>query len=194
MTPYQAYAVLVLCANDVDVIWHNLGAALQGNPILPPAAAPGAGGIAYINAGTFAALAQLRADDQIFSKSDNVYYGLLLRCHTACAPFEEGDYLVAVRGTMDHQEWLNDAMSLMPTPSPRGPKWGQVGAGFWDIYATMSLNDMQGGSEQSPPAAAIAEMVKSAPGKVYLAGHSLGAALATYLAADLQVALTGAGV
>jgi hypothetical protein len=173
----------------VDVIWHDL-ATPQANPTLPPTGPAGAGGIAYINATNFVALAQLRADDQIFSKSDNVYYGLLLRCVAACAPFAVGDYLVAVRGTMNHQEWLNDAMALMPTPSPQGP--GQVGAGFWGIYASMTLNDMKGGTEQSPPAQAIASFVKAAPGKVWLTGHSLGAALATYLAADLQVALDGA--
>jgi hypothetical protein len=36
-------------------------------------------------------------------------------------------------------------------------------------------------------------MVKADPGRVFLTGHSLGAALSTYLAADLEVAL-GPGV
>jgi len=191
MTPFQTYAVLVLCANDVDVIWHAL-ANPQGNPTLPAAAAAGVGGIAYVNASTWTALAQLRADDQIFSKSDNVYYGLLLKCHTACPPFANGDYLVAVRGTMNEQEWANDALALVPRPSPFGA--GAVGTGFWDIYDSMTLSDMQGGNQRTSAADAIATLVKGAPGKVWVTGHSLGAALATYLAADLQKALAGANV
>ncbi|MFI4976754.1 MAG: hypothetical protein ACHP84_19655 [Caulobacterales bacterium] len=188
MTPYQTYAVMVLCARDVDAIWHKL-AAPQANPALPAA---GDANYAYITAATWTAIAQLRCDDQIISKSDNVYYGLLLRCHTASDPFAVGDYLVAIRGTMTQDEWENDTLSLIPMPSPRGA--GQVGAGFWDIYDSMTLNDLAGGPGRSPVAASIAAMVQAQPGRVYVAGHSLGAALATYLTADLQPALAAAGV
>ncbi|HEY3800165.1 MAG TPA: hypothetical protein VGL58_17600 [Caulobacteraceae bacterium] len=189
MTPYQIYAVMVLCARDVDVIWHVLDAAGNqgGNPALPPAGTPGLG---YVTAASFDALAQLRCDDTIISKGNNVYYGLVLRCHTATAPFVPGDYLVAVRGTMDTEEWFNDALALLPRNSPRGP--GQVGEGFWDIYDTMTLNDLAGGGAQANVAPAIAAMVAARPGKVWVVGHSLGAALATYLAADLQPALKAA--
>jgi hypothetical protein len=186
MTPFETYAVMVLCARDVDVIWHNLGAP-QGNPALPAA---GTADYAYITDAYWTALAQLRCDDQIISKSDNVYYGLLLRCHTAVGPFAVGDHLVAIRGTMNQQEWANDALAILPRPSPSG--FGQVGAGFWDIYDSMTLNDLAGGDERSPVAGAIAAAVAAQPGRVFVAGHSLGAALATYLTADLQVAL-GAG-
>jgi hypothetical protein len=189
MTPYQVYAVMVLCARDVDVIWHTLDAAGNptGNPTLPPA---GAAGLGYITAGAWDALAQLRCDDTIISEGNNVYYGLVLRCHTATPPFAVGDYLVAMRGTMDDEEWCNDALAILPTPSPRGP--GQVGIGFWDIYNSMTLNDLGGGGAKTDPAPAIAAMVAAQPGKVWVAGHSLGAALATYLAADLQPALANA--
>lgn len=183
MTPFETYAVMVLCARDVDVIWHNL-AAPGGNPVLPAAGTPD---YAYITGATWTALAQLRCDDQIISKSDNVYYGLVLRCHTASDPFAVGDYLVAVRGTMNQQEWANDALAVLPRPAPSG--FGQVGTGFWDIYDSMTLNDLGGGNERSPVAGAIAAMVKAAPGRVLVVGHSLGAALATYLTADLQAAL-----
>src|SRR5579872_3074539 len=155
MTPFETYAVMVLCARDVDVIWHNL-AAPQGNPALPAA---GAADFAYVTDATWTALAQLRCDDQIFSKSDNVYYGLLLRCHTASGPFAVGDYLVAIRGTMDQQEWANDALAILPRPAPGGV--GQVGTGFWDIYDSMTLNDLDGGAERSPAAGAIGAMVKA---------------------------------
>jgi hypothetical protein len=159
---------------------------------LPAAPANAADGCSYLTAATFTAIAQLRCDDQIFSKSDNVYYGLLLRCHTACDPFAVGDYLVAIRGTMDTQEWANNALAILPTQSPRGP--GQVGSGFWDIYDSMTLSDLAGGAGKSPPADAIAAIVKAHPGKLFVTGHSLGAALATYLTADLQTVLAAAGV
>ena len=187
MTPYQTYAVMVLCARDVDEIWHGL-ATPQGNPTLPAA---GSLDFAYVTDATWTALTQMRCDDQIFSHSDNVYYGLLLRCHTACDPFAVGDYLVAIRGTMNQNEWENDALAMFPRPAPGGI--GQVGTGFWDIYDTMTLNDLAGGTERTDVAAAIAAIVQQAPGQVYVVGHSLGSALATYLTADLQVALKASG-
>lgn len=190
MPAFPNYAVLVLCAGDVDAIWHDLPAPNTGNPVLP---APNPAKYAYVTTQYWAALAQLRCDDQFVSKGENVYYGLLLRCHTALAPFKVGDYLVAVRGTMDGDEWQDDAMSILKTPAQ--PGWqGQVGDGFWGVYASMTLNDLGGGNAKADAAAAIAAFVRAAPGKVYVAGHSLGAALATYLAADLQAALKAQGL
>lgn len=192
MTPQQIYAVMVLCARDVDVIWHNLAVPVTGNPQLPAAPANTASGCSYITAANWTALAQLRCDDQIISRGENVYYGLVLRCDKAVGPFSAGDHMVAVRGTMDQQEWENNALALFPRPAPGGV--GSVGAGFWDVYDSMTLRDLAGGNERSPPAAAIAALVGAGPGKLWVAGHSLGAALATYLTADLQAALAGSAI
>jgi hypothetical protein len=194
MTPYESYAVLVLCAGDVDAIWHQL-ADPEANPPFPPAAAPGPNGVGYVHAGTFDALAQLRANDHIISQGANVYYGFVLRCHTACPPFAVGDFLVAVRGTMTQGEWVDDGLSILPTPAPQGFA-GSVGTGFWDIYRSMTMCPLGGGPGVAA-AGAIAGLIKgaAAPGNtVYLCGHSLGAALSTYLAADLQAALAGSGL
>ena len=187
LTPYQEYAVMVLCANDVDVIWHDLGDPLKtGNPTLPAA---NAANYAYVTSEYWTALAQLRCDDLFISKGLNVYYGLVLRCNKAVGPCSPGDYLVAVRGTMDYLEWANDAIALFKVAAPVG--WqGSVGDGFWAVYQSMTLNDLNGGPGQAQPAQVIAAMVKETPGKVFLTGHSLGAALSTYLAADLQAALS----
>lgn len=184
MTRYQEYAVMVLCAADVDTIWHGLTPGVTGNPALPAAAAPG---LAYVTAEYWDALAQLRCNDLFLLNQDHVYYGLVLRCKKAVGPCEPGDYLVAVRGTMDTQEWLNNVVALLQV---RAPGWqGSVGDGFWAVYQSMTLNDLDGGNERSSPAQAIAAMVKDKPGKVFLTGHSLGAALSTYLAGDLVDAL-----
>jgi hypothetical protein len=185
MPPFEEYAVMVLCAADVDTIWHDLPAPNTGNPNLP---GPAANRYAYVTTEYFTALAQLRCDDQFITKGENVYYGLLLRCIKDLKPLKQGDYLVAVRGTMDQQEWQDDAVSIFKTKGPAD--WqGQVGDGFWGLYQSMTLNDLDGGGERSPPAPAIAAMVQAERGNVFLAGHSLGAALATYLAADLQNSL-----
>jgi hypothetical protein len=52
MSPYDDYAVLVLCAGDVDQIWRNLPGDKSGPPALPAAADPT---IAYVNHRYFAA-------------------------------------------------------------------------------------------------------------------------------------------
>jgi hypothetical protein len=187
MSPYDDYAVLVLCAGDVDQIWNNLPGDKCGPPVLPAA---GDAKIAYVNAQNFTALGQLRCDDLYISRGKNVYYGLLLRCIAAVGPLQIGDHLVAIRGTMDPLEWANDATAEFPRPAPGA--MGSIGVGFWDIYASMTFGPLAGGPQQPNAAAQIAAAVHGTPGKVFLTGHSLGAALGTYLARDLAAAF-GAG-
>jgi hypothetical protein len=189
MTPYQEYAVMVLCDADVDTLWHSLNPPAAAGVALPAA---GAAGYAYVTSQYWTALAQLRCNDDFFNGGLNSYYGLLLTCHTPFAQFQQGDYLVALRGTMDDREWENDALAIMKMPSPHGT--GQVGEGFWKVYASMTLNGLDGSAPVANPAQAIAAFVHATPGRVFVTGHSLGAALATYLAADLQQALATAGV
>ena len=184
MSAFEDYAVLVLCAGDVDQIWHNLGGG-AANPVLPPAGAPK---MAYITAQYWDALGQMRCDDIYVLKQQNCYYGLLLRCKAAVGPFKPGDYLVAVRGTMNPLEWANDATAEIPDYQP--PIVGGLATGFWKVYTTMTFNDMAGGNANPQPAAAIAAIVKAHPtGRVFVTGHSLGAAIATYLTADLRAQL-----
>jgi len=85
-------------------------------------------------------------------------------------------------------ERANDATAEIPAFQP--PIIGGLATGFWQVYATMTYNDMAGGGGDKQPAAAIAALVKTHPtGRVFVTGHSLGAAIATYLAADLRVHL-----
>ena len=184
---YQTHAVMVLYARDADKLFTAFSAVnINGDPTMPPAGDPD---YAYLTAANWQALGQLRCDDLFISKGDNCYYGLVLRCTAAIAPFAVGDYLVAVRGTMEPLEWLNDATALIIEDAPGGI--GGVGDGFWDVYATMTVCDLTGGNVRPNAAAVIAGMVKAAPGKLYVTGHSLGAALSVFLAADLQKQLAG---
>jgi triacylglycerol lipase len=77
-----------------------------------------------------------------------------------------------------------------PLPSAQGP--ATVEEGFWNLYATLQLI--------SPAGAVIGDLAPAitgaigASGAVMVVGHSLGAALATYLTLDLGRGVLGARV
>lgn len=84
----------------------------------------------------------------------------------------ERDAVLAFRGTIRTDEWVSDGTARQ-IPCPFAPGLGWIHAGFADIYASMRNK--------------IAEAIGSvAPAKpLYIAGHSLGGALAVLTAADL---------
>jgi len=84
----------------------------------------------------------------------------------------ERDAVLAFRGTIRTDEWVSDAMARQ-TACPFAPRMGWTHAGFTDIYESMRNK--------------IAEALETiAPAKtLYIAGHSLGGALAVLAAADL---------
>jgi triacylglycerol lipase len=91
-------------------------------------------------------------------------------------------YAALVRGTDGIVEWVIDAEFLL-IPHPRHPGV-RVEQGFWNIYQTMSVADPATGLTTHQNAAeGVAQIVGA--GTVTVAGHSLGGALATYLADDL---------
>jgi hypothetical protein len=188
----QDYAVMVICAADVDQIWHiatNNGANEGAQPSLPAAAQVDAQKIGYIHDGNFQVHAQLRCNDIFISETDNVYYGLVLKAIQPVGPIAPGDLLVAIRGTMDDLEWLNDTAALEMTDGAAGAK-GQVGLGFWRIYQSMGVGSLAGAMQAGDPASAIIGIAdQEACPNIFVVGHSLGAALATYLAYDLTRAL-----
>jgi hypothetical protein len=191
MSPFDDYAVFVLCAGDVDAIWGAMRYANNpnGNPVLPN---PGAPDTAYVTTQYWNVLGQLRCDDLFILKQQNCYYGLLLRCKAAFGPFAVGNYLVAVRGTMDPLEWANDAVAEFPNYTSGNA--GGVGTGFWNVYSTMTFGDLANAHPLTNPAAEIAAIVKAAPSTVFVTGHSLGAALATYLTHDLVAQFKGTAI
>jgi Lipase (class 3) len=182
LTTNQTYAVMALCARDADVIFTEFsGTNPAGNPTLPVAGDPN---YAYVTQQYWTALGQIRCDDLVITKGLNCYYGLLLQCTNAFGPFQIGDFLVAVRGTMDALEWANDAMSEIPVHLPG--RSGSVAMGFWNVYASMTFADLSGANVQAKPAAVIAAKTGAFSQRLFVTGHSLGAAMATYLTADLQ--------
>ena len=104
---------------------------------------------------------------------DRVFYGFL--AESTVAP---GEFAVAIRGTSGIVEWLEDAEFSIVTRSD-GAK---VEAGFNGIYETMEYTPIGGAAESA--AVGIGAAIGS--GTVTVVGHSLGAALATYLALDLS--------
>jgi hypothetical protein len=196
LTEFQTYAYMVLCAGDADGIWHGL-ANPGDNPSLPAPDSPLMAQVAYLTSDKFSLLGILRCDDVIISKGLNVYYGLVLQCTEAFGPFVVGDLLVAVRGTMDALEWLNDALAEIPKAVPG--VIGLVSSGFWDIYDSMTFNDPTGALVGDNAPVALAPKLRAWAGQaktanIYVVGHSLGAALATYLARDLVTQLQGTGL
>jgi triacylglycerol lipase len=93
-------------------------------------------------------------------------------------------YVAAVRGTDGIVEWVIDA-EFVPIPHPRHPG-STVEQGFWNIYQTMSLADPATGVTTHQNAAEGIEKLVGTAGTIVVIGHSLGSALATYLAEDLS--------
>ena len=107
-------------------------------------------------------------------RTARVFYGFL-----AQSKADPTSFVAVVRGTQGLVEWLIDAEFLL-VPHPRHANV-QVEQGFWSIYQTMSF-DLPGGAGENA-AAGIAKAIGA--GTVTTVGHSLGSALATYLAEDL---------
>jgi hypothetical protein len=144
--------------------------------------------------------AWVQMQDFILDSLAPVFYGLI--AHSNQTPSQA---VLAIRGTSNGVEWWDDANSLGMTPFPV-QNCGNVGLGFEKIYATMGVVEV-------PPAAAapaslkgvgsfsaqVAEHLKrrarataatlaaAPPPPIVVVGHSLGAALATYYAAENAV-------
>jgi len=98
-------------------------------------------------------------------------------CYGALMKFKS-TYVIAIRGTANMREWIIDAeCALVDHPTN-----GQVEEGFWSVYATMKY--VPAGQNAALPAVdTIAGIIGA--GSVMIVGHSLGAAIAEYLAFDL---------
>jgi len=117
----------------------------------------------------------LTAQDAVFRLGplalglDRVFYGWLLACPAGL--------LAVVRGTVGRVEWWEDAQWYPRTHAASG---GFVEDGFGSLSDTLELEALDGAS-LGPAARALADMC----GEVTITGHSLGGALATYLAAEV---------
>ena len=109
-------------------------------------------------------------------------YGFLLQRLTndPNCPIAPGEFLAMVRGTELAVEWLDDATAGRDTITLDNGVKAETWTGFYSIYNSMMLVR---GTSRMLAAEGIAEAVGDAP--VTVVGHSLGAALATYLTYDL---------
>lgn len=105
-----------------------------------------------------------------------VFYGLVLE--SIATP---GQFAVVIRGTSGWQEWSEDVEGI--PVAARFP--GLVEAGFVGIGDTFSFR-LPGGADL-PLVASIVSLVGA--GELAVAGHSLGSALATYIAYEMAVRL-----
>lgn len=107
-----------------------------------------------------------------------VFYGLVLE-----AKATPGKFAAVIRGTAGAVEWGEDAEGF-PTVA-RFP--GLVEAGFIGIGDTFAFRAP--GSEDMPLIAGLRALAQG--GALTVAGHSLGSALATYIAYEAALALPG---
>ena len=170
-TTAAAYGILAMHAIDMFRV---------GGSLTPPAA-PG------LTAAGWTIRAYITGNDTLFAKGplqlkgDVVYYGYLAERAT-------GELAAVIRGTDDFVEWVEDgefpAIPYAPqVPLPATQTSILVEQGFWTLYASMQLISPTGAA-----LGALAPAITNAAGStgtVTVVGHSLGAALATYLTLDL---------
>ena len=116
---------------------------------------------------------ELTAIDRVGMKSDAEFFGFVLQAS------DDGHVLLVIRGTDTLLEWLVDA-EFKPCAFPGIAGGGLVEDGFCGVYSTLRC-----ASTSANPLSLITQLP---PGtKVTIAGHSLGAAVATLLAFDVAV-------
>lgn len=115
----------------------------------------------------------LPGQKQLMELGATVFYGFLGRNFA-----DPNLFVAAIRGTSGLAEWVIDA-EFLPIPNPREPGT-KVEQGFWDIYESMDLINLDGSLINDDAAKGIAGIAGST-GRVVIAGHSLGSALGTYL-------------
>lgn len=109
------------------------------------------------------------------AKEDQVCYGYV-------AKNDKGDVVVAIRGTDGILEWLDDIDFLPKSPKP--PAKGMVDSGFYDIYQSLKYHEIGSADTSTSLVDGIANISCSS---MTILGHSLGAALGTYLIADIVI-------
>jgi triacylglycerol lipase len=88
--------------------------------------------------------------------------------------------VIALRGTGDLVEWWNN-LEFLPTSFTKIANGGKVGEGFFELYQT--LQTMDPAHADAAPTPLLDCIDSDLP--IVITGHSLGAAAATLLAADM---------
>jgi hypothetical protein len=170
-TTAAAYGLLAMHAMDMFRV---------GGSLTPPAA-PG------LTAAGWTVRAYITGNDSLLDKGPLqlkgavVFYGYL-------AERAPGELAAVIRGTDGFVEWVEDGefppiLYAPQIPLPATQASISVEQGFWTLYASMQLISPTGAA-----LGALAPAITNAAGStgtVTVVGHSLGAALATYLTLDL---------
>ena len=173
------------------------------NPLPWPLPYPLPGGYIFV--------AWVQMKDFFIWQSPYQFYGLLAR-----NPNKVNDFVLAIRGTSDAEEWWDDFRSMSQVVLPNfGPNTAYVGEGFYLIYKTLWVVRLgsdpaasQAPSKSFGPVGSFADQVAAAvkdhvaanvpPGTpnpealaasstVTVVGHSLGSALATLYVAENSI-------
>jgi triacylglycerol lipase len=173
-TNTEAAACGLLAMHAMDMYRVNIAS-------LTPAAAPG------LTATGWTILGYITGQDAVL-RGGPLQLGGRTICYGFLARQASGEMVAVIRGTDGFVEWIEDAEFL---PIPYSPQVGLpaglatmlVEQGFWTLYQSMQLIDPVG-APLGDLAAAITTKAGAA-GTMTVIGHSLGSALATYLAIDL---------
>ena len=101
-------------------------------------------------------------------------------CFGFLAKEADGSFLALIRGTANKLEWAEDA-EFIQVSYPLG---GKVEAGFFGLYQRMTYVPLAGTPKPLP----IGLSAAIGHASIRVVGHSLGAALATFLTLDLAMA------
>src|SRR5512143_1162623 len=167
------YAPLIMYACDMcDKSLHQIP------PVVDPRiAAKGWGIVGFLSAGDDIVKAGTSIRSTLMGTGDRVCYGYVAT--------RNDEMVVVIRGTDGAEEWADDLDFLMQHHTTSGVL-GLVDQGFFGIYATMQFHPLDKPDPGQPVVQAIKDTAHA--NRVMVLGHSLGAAIATYLTLDLNLA------
>lgn len=167
------YAPLIMYAWDMcDKSLHQIPPAVD-----PRIAAKGWDIVGFLSAGDDIVKAGTSIRSTLMGAGDRVCYGYVAT--------RNGEMVVVIRGTDGAEEWADDLDFLMQNHTTPGVP-GLVDQGFFSIYATMQFHPLA--KPDAGQSAVQALKGVAVMNQVRVLGHSLGAAIATYLTLDLNLA------
>lgn len=175
---YQSAINYGLFVQFVALNWNTSGdtTSLNGRKVLNPAGNPVIAGSSYTVTDTIYAY-DLATDIMLQQGRPPGWVTIGI---VAVNDADPDDLVMAIRGTANAWEWIQDA-KFLPIPFSRVPGGGLTEDGFTDMYNSFSTVS---GDDSKPFVETILGRIPTTA-TVTIAGHSLGAALATLLAYDL---------
>ena len=167
------YAPLIMYA------WDMCDANLRTIPpqLDPRIAAKGWSVVGYLSAGDDIYKAGESIRTTVMGSGDRVCYGYVAT--------RGRETIAAIRGTDGAEEWADDLVFVMQPHSNKSVP-GLVDSGFFGIYSSLQFHPIDNPSMPVQVVAGLKQVLGNTELRVL--GHSLGAAIATYLTLDLNLA------